>query len=688
MSSSDVTDSHESNLVESAQKHTHTYRPDIDGLRAIAILAVVIFHAFPSKLKGGYIGVDVFFVISGYLISSIIMRDIYNEEFSYIRFYINRIKRIFPALIFVLTGCFLFGWYALFSDEFSLLGKHIASGLGFVQNITLYLESGYFDTSAQFKPLLHLWSLGVEEQFYFVFPVLLLFAWRLRNRMIQVVLFCAIVSFVLNIFVTRHDATSAFFLPFTRFWEMLLGAVLAHIGLQSSNKISGFMERFSFLKKIRDKNLFNDKFYSICSFVGFLILVASLFGINKSKIFPGWWALLPTMGALLIILGGPNAWINRHVLGNKVMVWIGLISYPLYLWHWPLFSFGRIILNSESLPVYLSWILIGASFLLAWVTYEFVEKPIRFGGYFKQKTIGLLIASLILGVLGLLAYNQYIHSRIKNEVAMDVIAASNDWVYPEDLEKMTVNNIEVVGIPGKKKTLFYGDSNIEQYSARVVSYFQNAKEERGAVFVTRGGCLPINSVEQIGEPKNYIKACNQTRDKFIPVANDPDIDTIVIGAHWFSYFKKEGNYRIDNIALATEEGRKLALQSMKNMIEKVSRPGRRIVLVSNIPYDAVLDPKSLVTRNILRGEITVDYKYTKRDQVIENHKEIYYLLKNFAKNNGVIFIDPMDYLCINNICPAISDKKNAIYKDSGHLRASFVRDNVRYLDFSLRSFGG
>ena len=686
MSSSDVTDSHESNLVESAQKHTHTYRPDIDGLRAIAILAVVIFHAFPSKLKGGYIGVDVFFVISGYLISSIIMRDIYNEEFSYIRFYINRIKRIFPALIFVLTGCFLFGWYALFSDEFSLLGKHIASGLGFVQNITLYLESGYFDTSAQFKPLLHLWSLGVEEQFYFVFPVLLLFAWRLRNRMIQVVLFCAIATFVLNIFITLNNPTSAFFLPLTRFWEMLFGAVLAYIGLQSSNKISGFMERYPFLEKIKNTHLFNNKFYNFCSSVGFLILVASFFGINKSKIFPGWWALLPTMGALLIILGGPNAWINRHVLGNKVMVWIGLISYPLYLWHWPLFSFGRIILNSESLPVYLSWILIGASFLLAWVTYEFVEKPIRFGGYFKQKTVGLLIVSSILIVAGLLTYRQYIHPRIKSESIMNIVNASNDWAYPGRLEKMTINNKQVFGIPGNKKTLFFGDSNIEQYAPRVISFLQNSSEDRGAVFLTTGACLPINDVKRSASGKAKVNACYETRNNFISVAKDPDIDTIVISAVWFDYFNENTNFTIDNELLSTEEGRKLAILTLQKMIAEVSRPGRRIVIVSNIPIDSSLDPKSLITRDFLHDKYTLKHNYIEKDQLVEKHKGIYSSLKKLAKDNKLIFVDPLDYLCTGNICPAMTDKNMAIYKDRGHLRKTFVENDLTYLDFTLRSF--
>ena len=332
------------------KKHAHAYRPDIDGLRAIAILAVIFFHAFPSKLKGGFVGVDIFFVISGFLISSIIMRDVDEGRFSFMRFYINRVKRIFPALIFVLTGCFLFGYYALLSDEFSSLGKHIASGLGFIQNITLYLESGYFDKSSDLKPLLHLWSLGVEEQFYLIFPVLLIVAWRFRSRVFNIIILCAVLSFVLNIVTVQHDAVSAFFLPLTRFWEMLAGAIIAYLSLYSPERLATFLEKNEVWRKFREEERIRSRWANICSFIGLFLLLLSLFVVNQRRLFPGWWALLPTVGAVLIITAGPHAWVNRVILGNRILVWIGLISYPLYLWHWPLFSFGKIVFASQDFP--------------------------------------------------------------------------------------------------------------------------------------------------------------------------------------------------------------------------------------------------------------------------------------------------------------------------------------------------
>ena len=187
------------------------YRPDIDGLRAIAVLAVVIFHAFPKTIKGGFIGVDIFFVISGYLISTIIFENLEKGTFSFFEFYARRIKRIFPALILVLIACFIFGWFSLFPDELQQLGKHIASGAGFVSNFVFWDEAGYFDKSADTKPLLHLWSLGIEEQFYIFWPLLLWLAWKQKFNLLAITIFLTLTSFILNLKGVKHDAVATLF---------------------------------------------------------------------------------------------------------------------------------------------------------------------------------------------------------------------------------------------------------------------------------------------------------------------------------------------------------------------------------------------------------------------------------------------------------------------------------------------
>lgn len=202
------------------------YRADIDGLRALAIIPVVIFHAFPSALQGGFIGVDIFFVISGFLISMIILKSLEARTFSLLDFYGHRIRRIFPALFTVLLTCLVFGWYVLLPDEFMMLGKHIAGGSGFVQNYILKEEAGYFDTAAELKPLLHLWSLAIEEQFYFFFPLLMIAAWRL-GCVIQMILILLLISFCANLVDVQAIPLEAFYLPQTRAWELLAGSVLA-----------------------------------------------------------------------------------------------------------------------------------------------------------------------------------------------------------------------------------------------------------------------------------------------------------------------------------------------------------------------------------------------------------------------------------------------------------------------------
>jgi peptidoglycan/LPS O-acetylase OafA/YrhL len=313
------------------------YRPDIDGLRAIAVLAVVAFHAFPNWVKGGFIGVDVFFVISGYLISTIIFENLDKGTFSFSEFYARRITRIFPALILVLVACFVFGWFALLADEYRQLGKHIAAGAGFISNIVFWNEAGYFDNAADTKPLLHLWSLGVEEQFYIVWPLLLWFAWKRNFNLLTITILVATLSFIINIKGVQQDPVATFYSPQTRFWELLCGSLLAWMTLYKMNawttaksKLDGCLA----LAVYREKHPTNGKTLSnFLSFVGLILLTYGFCRINKELSFPGKWALVPVVGSVLIIAAGAKTWVNRVILSNKVLVWFGLISFPLYLWH-------------------------------------------------------------------------------------------------------------------------------------------------------------------------------------------------------------------------------------------------------------------------------------------------------------------------------------------------------------------
>jgi peptidoglycan/LPS O-acetylase OafA/YrhL len=351
------------------------YRPDIDGLRAIAVLSVVVFHAFPSLLSGGFVGVDIFFVISGYLISKHILQELAAGAFSIRTFYARRVRRIFPALILVLLACLLFGWVILTPGEYEKLGRHVFAGSLFLSNILSWREAGYFDAAADTKPLLHLWSLGIEEQFYIVWPLLLALAWRWRKGMQWLLPTVIVLSLVYSLKTVRHDVVADFYSPVTRFWELALGALLAYLGRSLPELGAGSRNLLAWLG------------------LGLILLAAAV--VQSTDRFPGAWALLPTLGAALLIHAGMQAWVNKTLLAQRLMVWVGLISYPLYLWHWPLLSFARII-ESETPSVAMRVGLVVAGVALAWLTYRFVERPVR-----ARTRSRVLVWVLSLSVFGL-----------------------------------------------------------------------------------------------------------------------------------------------------------------------------------------------------------------------------------------------------------------------------------------------
>jgi peptidoglycan/LPS O-acetylase OafA/YrhL len=396
------------------------YRTDIDGLRCVAVLSVVFFHAFPNLFSGGFIGVDIFFVISGFLITKIIFNNLNEGSFSFTDFYVRRIRRIFPSVIVVLVSSFIIGWFILFSTEFKQLGKHVVAGAGFVSNIVLWSEAGYFDNSSQTKPLIHLWSLGIEEQFYIIWPFFLWFLYKYKYNFLIIIFFFTICSFILNIYSVTQNSITAFYSPLTRFWELLIGSLLA---IFIAHKKNFFLNKNNIIEypkptsnQKNDYQLINDIFQhskwigssiiaNFFSIIGLLLIFYSIFNFDKKLIFPGRNALLPVIGTALIILAGANTLVNRIVLSNKIVVWFGLISFPLYLWHWPLFSFAHII-ESQQPNLIIRFSLLFISILLAWLTYKFFEHPFRFGKNAKTKVNVLIISMVIIGYIGFLTYKK------------------------------------------------------------------------------------------------------------------------------------------------------------------------------------------------------------------------------------------------------------------------------------------
>jgi peptidoglycan/LPS O-acetylase OafA/YrhL len=341
--------------------HRHPgYRADIDGLRALAVSAVVAYHAFPSRLSGGFLGVDVFFVISGYLITGLVCSGVDAGRFNFADFYSRRIRRIVPALLVVLICCFACGWALLLADEFRALGKHVVAGSLFVSNFVLWQETGYFDVSAETKPLLHLWSLGVEEQFYLFWP-LVVWVWRSSKRAFTVVtwvLFSGSLVFFLK--ESGADAALVFYSPLTRLWELLVGALLFRA--LTSGPVP------SWLSSVQGSNLL--------AALGLSLILGSFFLPSPPQDFPAWYALPATVGTAMVILAGPSTMLNVHLLSSRLAVSIGLISYPLYLWHWPLLSFARII-EGGTPDVLVRVVAVMLAVVLAWTTYRLLETRVR-----------------------------------------------------------------------------------------------------------------------------------------------------------------------------------------------------------------------------------------------------------------------------------------------------------------------
>ncbi len=333
------------------------YRADVDGLRAIAVVAVVVYHAFPGALRAGFTGVDVFFVISGYLISSLIWRGLADGSFSLLTFYGRRVLRLFPALLVVLAACLVAGWWLLAPGGYERLGRDTAAAAVYLSNFVFWRESGYFAPAAAARPLTHLWSLAVEEQFYVLYPWLLIATFRRRRATVVLLLALLVMSFAVSVAILRVDPAQAFYLLPSRFWELLAGGLLAYTQFKATWPGS-------------------PRFANVVSLGGLVLLPLAFLGPRGGGNFPGWWALAPVAAAILLVGGGPQAALNRLVLARRPLVFVGRISYPLYLWHFPLLSFARARYGTLSSGAVLA--VVALSFVLAYLTFRLVEVPLRF----------------------------------------------------------------------------------------------------------------------------------------------------------------------------------------------------------------------------------------------------------------------------------------------------------------------
>jgi peptidoglycan/LPS O-acetylase OafA/YrhL len=623
----------------------HAYRPDVDGLRAVAVLAVLGYHAFPGAMPGGFAGVDVFFVISGFLITGIILGDLEAGRFTLAGFYWRRIRRIFPALILVLAAVLLLGWQVLLPDEFRTLGKHVAAGAGFVSNIALWREAGYFDAAAELKPLLHLWSLGIEEQYYLLWPLALLFFFR-RSLLLWLIVGVAAASFALNVAMVGGHAKAAFFLPVTRFWELLAGALLAYSGSSKTSHIKAIL--------------------------GGGLVIAGFALLNGERAFPGWWALLPVAGTALLISAGPSAWVNRAILSRPAVVYVGLISYPLYLWHWPLLSYARIVQGGEP-PLGVRCALLALAGVLAMLTYEMVEKPIRRGriGLLARRAVpGLATAMCMLGLAGVLAQReQMVPHSASIPLAAEIARAASDWGYDAD---------RVIRGDSPRAVLFFGDSHMQHYLPRIQRLAAEHRAPlRTVIFKTEGGCAPVPGVER------KRSRCAQFVADGFRIAHDPKVDTVVIAASWVGFINRGDYYKLGAEDAAPlkilSPGTEWVLQGFEAELAELTKEGKHVVLVLSSPRGTSFAPKSVVQRDWMALHLHSFAPMPRKTLSALTHP-IDDRLRAIGAHVGATVIDPTEFLCGPSDCPAVDEKGQPLYMDESHIRASVARSRINVLD--------
>ena len=657
---------------------THaSYRPDIDGLRAISVGVVVAFHAWLRQGFGGFVGVDVFFVISGYLISGILLRDLEGGRFSFAGFYARRVRRIYPALVTVLAATLAAGWAQLFDERFHQLGRHVAAAAAFVSNLVLYGESGYFDTASDAKPLLHLWSLGVEEQFYILWPLVLALAWRVaRWRGAAAALGVGLLASLWHeMALMRRDVSAAFYIPTARFWEMLAGAALA-----GAERHGRWRPGAAWCHGL--------------GLAGFALLLASLALITERTLFPGVAALAPVAAAVLLIAAGPESFINARLLSLAPMRWLGGISYPLYLWHWPVLVLVRTSGWVDGRAMALA-VLVAVA--LSWATTRWIEPGLRYGG--RRALVGLLAAMALLGGLGLAVDRLALPTLTSGKV--EPIARQLRWGIPvgtdqqgQDCSAMMVGRSALVpGVqgndfcylqrPAAPNVALIGDSmNLSLFPGLAryddINILLAAASEAAPFYDT----TTTESFDRIR--LNNWKLTNQALDHAIVSRT---IRVVVL-----SY--ANGDQLLDPASAHTMTDRadpRLASPQaklervMRRTLARLSAAGKRVV-VALPPARMGFDPGDCLT--VLRPIHGAAYRHPcgePRGGDADRRRQAYDRVASAVAGEfpGVIVVDLAPPLCDDRFCYALRDGQMA-YRDTLHLSEAGSRAVAPVLHAAIR----
>jgi len=642
--------------VSPAQTSEIAYRPDIDGLRTIAVGTVILFHGKLGVLPGGFVGVDVFFVISGFLISSILLGEIAHGRFSLAGFYERRIRRILPALIVVLAAVMVAGALLYPPQDYVLLAKSAKAAALFYANFFFNGQAGYFAPDAETQALLHTWSLAVEEQFYLVAPLFLWGIARLaRSWQVALVALAFAVSLGFSVSGAMSEDSGAFYLPHSRAFELMLGMMLAmglfpRLGSQAAAEAMGA--------------------------AGLAMIAIAVLFFSASTPFPGYAALLPCVGAAFIIASGAgHTTVVSRLLATTPMVFTGKISYSLYLWHWPIFVFAAYQYGEISAFERVG--LIVAAYLLSVLTYWFVEQPARRKTPFltRQRIFAGGVAALALayGFTQLVTGTRGLPQRLGPEIAaFDEAVRKNKGVTPCPENEAWIASTSDCEIGAKtaaaRSFLFWGDSHARVLSSTVSSIAENQGIKGLVVF--RGGCPPFLGVTgTVFDKRN----CAQTAGQVEALLKSDGYRNVVLVARWALY-AEGGGYRNGKwYSTAFDQGdvsknRAAFRAGLTATIDKIVATGRTVAIVGPVP-DLKFNPPETMIRAMMRGE-AADLRAT-RAHFEERQTNVLALLRELAQKPGVRIVYPHESLCDVAVCRTV-DGAMPLYTDDNHLGVNGV----------------
>jgi peptidoglycan/LPS O-acetylase OafA/YrhL len=662
------------------------YRKEIDGLRAIAVLPVILFHADLFGVTGGYIGVDIFFVISGYLITSIIIGDIEQNKFSIINFYERRARRILPALSVVLVFTTITAYILMPAFLLESYSKSLFSVATFSSNIFFYLTSGYFSTASDEKPLLHTWSLAVEEQYYIFFPVLISALWFIGKRNLLIIITSlSIASLILCQYLSSKQAVDAnFYLIFSRAWELFAGSLIAFVGVYKGTI-----------------NIWIKEFLGV---LGLGLITYATIYFNRDTPFPSFYTLVPVIGTILIITFCDNRTLIGKFLANKMFVAIGLISYSLYLWHQPLFSFLRMKTVGKPEEIMFFYAL-ALAFILSYLSYQYIEKPFRNKNAISRQAIfkfstASISVFLLVGLSGMLfngfenrfEHNSYLETAKHSPKRKECHTSGEEYLRPEIACRYFGKNITWAS---------FGDSHTVETAFALAKLLEN--NDQGLVHLSFSACPPALLFDV------KVPGCSQwIKESLAYLENDKSIKNVFLGFRYsaFLFGSQLGLYpdlpNKDPVLTFTEssrnqlkvDAREAYWQSFKEIVQRLLASDKKVYILYPVPELPIHITKAASPFSVFGGKemlnlnqsITSEYYFSRNRYILNKLNTLPYGEKLFA-------IKPYDILCDSEYCPAVRNGR-ALYFDDDHLSVagasrllsgSLIADELKLLKSSVRT---